>query len=389
MTNESLERERWNAELSLRETELKLRMDAARLEENKFEYEKQYRQQELELREKDYLLRSSELQSKEDEVRRQHWFSPLFLAILAAAIAASGNAIVSYLNNSSANKLETLKTESTFRLEESKAEAARILEGIKTGNTEKAAENLEFLVQANLISEHKRAAIMVYLLARKRGQGPSLPIISQEREERSKEFISNNELLARRMRGSIDMWLLEREAERSGRLKDLKSVIGTKYGQEAAATATLWLQSASVAQLQDIMTLLRIELQDEKEIEDFRKERSKEFITQVGRAKALQDPLMTWIRKGGNFDKAKVMIKTWFENLPDPLVKTIEVESIRATATKHKVATEPLMDAGKPAPAKFAGFIDSLGSAENTMSFCVDILRFKMLEEAEKLVPSQ
>jgi len=47
------------------------------------------------------------------------------------------------------------------------------------------------------------------------------------------------------------------------------------------------------------------------------------------------------------------------------------------------------MDAGKPAPAKFAGFIDSLGSAENTMSFCVDILRFKMLEEAEKLVPSQ
>jgi len=33
------------------------------------------------------------------------------------------------------------------------------------------------------------------------------------------------------------MWLLEREAERSGRLKDLKSVIGTKYGQEAAATA--------------------------------------------------------------------------------------------------------------------------------------------------------
>ena len=170
MTNESLERERWNAELSLRETELKLRMDAARLEENKFEYEKQYRQQELELREKDYLLRSSELQSKEDEVRRQHWFSPLFLAILAAAIAASGNAIVSYLNNSSANKLETLKTESTFRLEESKAEAARILEGIKTGNTEKAAENLEFLVQANLISEHKRAAIMVYLLARKRGQ---------------------------------------------------------------------------------------------------------------------------------------------------------------------------------------------------------------------------
>ncbi len=43
MTNESLERERWNAELSLRETELKLRMDAARLEENKFEYEKQYR----------------------------------------------------------------------------------------------------------------------------------------------------------------------------------------------------------------------------------------------------------------------------------------------------------------------------------------------------------
>jgi hypothetical protein len=209
-------------------------------------------------------------------------------------------------------------------------------------------------------------------------------------EETMKELRSNNEPVVRRRRGSIDMWLLApaSEAERSGRLKDLKSVIGTKYGQETAAISTLWLQSASAAQLQDIMTILRIELREEKEIEDFRKERSKEFITQNERAKKFEASLMTWIGTGGNFEKAKVMIKTWFATLPDALEKTIQVESIREIAARHKVATEPLMDAGQPSPAKFASFIDSLGSADNTMRFCVDILRFKMLEEAEKLVTS-
>src|SRR5262249_2320541 len=108
-------------------------------------------------------------------------------------------------------------------------------------------------------------------------------------EETMKELRSNNEPMARRRRGSIDMWLLDpaiSQAERDGRLKDLKSVIGTKYGQDTAANATLWLQSASEAQLQDIMTLLRIEPRDDKEIEDFRKERSEVFIRQAERAKA-------------------------------------------------------------------------------------------------------
>jgi hypothetical protein len=116
---------------------------------------------------------------------------------------------------------------------------------------------------------------------------------------------------------------------------------------------------------------------------------SSDFVLRRERAKLLAAPLMTWIGKEGNFKKAKVMIKTWFEALPNPLAKTLEVESINAIAAEYKVATELLMDAGKPSLAKFAGFIDSLGSADNTMKFCVEILRFKMLEEAEKLVTSQ
>jgi len=73
--------------------------------------------------------------------------------------------------------LETTKAEQSRVLEEGKAEAARILEVIKTGNDpEKAAENLKFLVDTGLISDAgRRKNIQAFLDSRKPGQGPSLP----------------------------------------------------------------------------------------------------------------------------------------------------------------------------------------------------------------------
>src|SRR5262245_10399380 len=62
-------------------------------------------------------------------------------------------------------------------LEESKAEAARILEMIKTGDPEKAADNLKFLVEAGLISDaDRRKNIQNFLAHRPAGQGPALPV---------------------------------------------------------------------------------------------------------------------------------------------------------------------------------------------------------------------
>jgi hypothetical protein len=61
-------------------------------------------------------------------------------------------------------------------MEDTRAESARILEMIKTGDADKAAENLRFLADAGLISDRQRVdAIRSFLKTRSPGQGPSLP----------------------------------------------------------------------------------------------------------------------------------------------------------------------------------------------------------------------
>src|SRR5258706_598269 len=67
---------------------------------------------------------------------------PLVVAVLAAAVAAGGNAVVTYLNGSQQRALE-----------EQRSEQARLLEVIRTGNPDKAAENLRFLLDAGLVAE--------------------------------------------------------------------------------------------------------------------------------------------------------------------------------------------------------------------------------------------
>jgi hypothetical protein len=133
----------------------------------------------------EYELRKRDIELKERDASRSRWSSPLVLAVLAAAIAALGNAAAIWLTGIAQRNLETTKTEQARIIEESKAEAARILEIIKTGNDpEKAAVNLKFLVDAGLISDaDRRKNIQNFLAHRPAGAGPAFdPKMSSRRE---------------------------------------------------------------------------------------------------------------------------------------------------------------------------------------------------------------
>jgi hypothetical protein len=111
-------------------------------------------------------FRDREITVKEKELSRSRWNSPLVLAIIAATVAALGSVFVAWWNGYEGERLES-----------SRAESTRILEMIKTGNNaDRAAENLQFLLDAGLIEDKERsAAIRYFLSTRKPGSGPSLP----------------------------------------------------------------------------------------------------------------------------------------------------------------------------------------------------------------------
>jgi hypothetical protein len=115
---------------------------------------------------KDCEFREREIKIKEEELARSRWLNPLVIAIISAALLAGGNILQNYLTAKSRLSLETFK-----------AEADRILEVIKTNNDpDKAAANLEFLVEAGLIKNPStRTSIETYIKNRKPGQGVALP----------------------------------------------------------------------------------------------------------------------------------------------------------------------------------------------------------------------
>jgi len=124
----------------------------------------------------EYQLKTRELDLKQKEQERSNWSNPLFLAILAAAVAGLGNAIVAIINGRLQRQIEQSKATESLRIEESRSEAGRILEMIKTGEPDKAAGNLKFLIDTGLISNEERVAqIQGYLSRREPGTGPFLP----------------------------------------------------------------------------------------------------------------------------------------------------------------------------------------------------------------------
>jgi hypothetical protein len=133
----------------------------------------------------EFSLRGRELETKRLDQGRGRWTNPLVIAVFAAAVAALGNAGVAWLTAYEQRQADATKAEQTLAANESKAEADRILESIKTNNDpEKAATNLRFLVETGLIKT--KGPLESYLQKRKKGEGPTLPAAgaaSQRRED--------------------------------------------------------------------------------------------------------------------------------------------------------------------------------------------------------------
>jgi len=126
--------------------------------------EKAFRERELAVEER-RLEHEIEMASK-DESNDQviKWSSPIVIAVFAAAVAAFGNALVSLVEGYQDRQLET-----------SKAEQARILEMIKTGDPDTAATNLEFILDAGLIKDQEIVtSLRSFLQNREPGTGPVL-----------------------------------------------------------------------------------------------------------------------------------------------------------------------------------------------------------------------
>jgi CDP-diacylglycerol pyrophosphatase len=158
MTAKSLERERFE------------------LERQKWAQEAEFRGRELLIKEQELAARAQEMRVKEEEGRKSRLWNPLVLAILGATLAAAGNAVVTVINGRDLRELERQKDNATVTLETMKAEAARVLELVKTADPDKAATNLQFLLDAGLLSDKvMTSSLKAYLAARMPGQGVALP----------------------------------------------------------------------------------------------------------------------------------------------------------------------------------------------------------------------
>jgi hypothetical protein len=96
-------------------------------------------------------VRDREVAIKERE--QVGWFRPTVVAIFAAALAAGANVFVSWYNARNEQALDEARASSTEALERHKAEAARILEAIKTGDADVAAGNIAVMLRLGLIRD--------------------------------------------------------------------------------------------------------------------------------------------------------------------------------------------------------------------------------------------
>jgi hypothetical protein len=157
-------------------------VDPATLEVERWHLERDCRLRELALKERDQGAREAEIQLRRDEQRGSTWRSPLTVAVFAAAVAGAGNAVVAMVNGSMQRNLETSRRVAEMDLERTKAESTRILEMLKTGDSEKAAANLEFLLKSGLVSDASiQARLTAYLATRTPGTGAVLPSYGNDR----------------------------------------------------------------------------------------------------------------------------------------------------------------------------------------------------------------
>ena len=188
---------------------------ASLLERDKWEAEKSFRAREIAVKEREQATKESALDLQKKDQAASQWRSPLIVAILAAAVAAAGNAVVAFTNGTFQRQLEAQKSEQ-----------ARILEMIKTGDPDKAAENIQFLLDAWLIAEpDTRTKLSDYLSKRTKGSGPSLPASTE-----TKSFINTLEYGDPK---GLDAWI-----EKGAKLAD-EFGVKTKLGRAMIAAEVI------------------------------------------------------------------------------------------------------------------------------------------------------
>ncbi|MCA9640424.1 MAG: hypothetical protein KC492_06990 [Myxococcales bacterium] len=156
------------------------------IETLKFQFDQDQQRADLELRKQQLELDQRrheaevELKQKELELRRAHetklWRNPLVLAIAAGIIGLVSNAVVAAVNGSMDRDLEHQKTESKM-----------ILEALKTGDPDKAAENLQLLVDTGLVQRHGDR-LQNYLKRRSQGGGAVLPVAATAQAHKVEEL---------------------------------------------------------------------------------------------------------------------------------------------------------------------------------------------------------
>lgn len=130
-------------------------------ERERFDFEKGARERELDIR--------------RDESRRARWSNPLVLAILTAALAAAGSALVSRLNSSAQEQLERTK-----------AEQSLIQAMVRNDNVKQNLANLDFLVKTNLIRDADRRSAISRYIEKTRADPASGGVSAPESESRSR-----------------------------------------------------------------------------------------------------------------------------------------------------------------------------------------------------------
>ena len=180
------------------------------------ELEAGFREREVSLKEREQTTREDELKLHQLDQAASWWRNPLVVAILAATVAAAGNAAISIYNGISQRQLESQK-----------ADQARVLEMLKTnGDADQAARNLQFLLDAGLIADADfKSKLKSFLDNRRHGSGPTL--LSQDTgQQLAAPVISNARIyvLSGKINATTEAEDLSHDLKASG-----FSVLGSKY----------------------------------------------------------------------------------------------------------------------------------------------------------------
>lgn len=129
----------------------------------------------------EFFLKQRELDIKEKESKRARWSNPIALAILAATIAAIGNAWVALTNGQIQKEIEENKASEARTLARNKLDADLVISAIKTDKEELVATNLQFLIDADLLADYKiKSNVRGYLKERKERLEPKPPLAHAE-----------------------------------------------------------------------------------------------------------------------------------------------------------------------------------------------------------------